>query len=250
MPLPSTLRKTRRGTLIAVIAALASTVVALAYFQFHAIDRPHSPRADWYEVAGWAALPSLSTMFDYAPTLLAVGDSSATPFLVTDKVGWSLARDIQNGTGFVRGVENASPPRVPFIDRLDQDAANYYVDYVLVNAGRSDLSEPPERVVAAVGDYIKKVHLLWPFAKVIIVLPAPVPSPQDVAPNYPAMAEGIRPTAESLGAFVIDPVAQHWFSDVDMYQLLDENGRRLNYNGEAYIANKIVENLQQMGFVS
>ena len=55
MPLPNTLRKTRRGTLIAVIAVLASTVVALAYFQLHDIRRPHSHRADWYEVAGWAA---------------------------------------------------------------------------------------------------------------------------------------------------------------------------------------------------
>src|ERR1700753_675670 len=119
------LRRARRGILVAVIATLVSIVSVLTYCQLHALHRPNS-RGEWYDIASSVPEPSLSTMFGYPPTLLAVGDSStaAYPFEVADKMGWSLARDVQNGTGFLRGVATASPPRVPFIDRLDGDAAN------------------------------------------------------------------------------------------------------------------------------
>ena len=71
-------------------------------------------------------------MFPDKPTLLVVGDSYAGgvdpravnyPQLVADEMGWNLALDAQGGTGFVHGIDNLSPPRVPFIDRLDRDAA-------------------------------------------------------------------------------------------------------------------------------
>ena len=52
-----------------------------------------------------------------------------------------------------------NPERVPFIDRLDADAATYHVDYVLIDGGRHDLGEPPESVVAAADEYIRKRSL-------------------------------------------------------------------------------------------
>jgi lysophospholipase L1-like esterase len=230
----------RRGILVTVIAALASTVGGLAYPQLHTSDRPHSQAKPKY-IAPW-----ISTMFDYKPTLLVVGDEYAVtyPGLVADKMGWTLALDAQDGTGFVHGIDNHSPARVPFIDGLDRDAATYHVDYVLVDGGRNNLGEPPEPVVAAADEYIKNVHSKWPDAKIIIVLPTS--ATPDVAPNYPALAEGLRRTAESVGAYVIDPVAQHWYREIDVKPLLWHDGSHLNVNGEAYYAAKVIENLKQM----
>ncbi|MGH3959086.1 SGNH/GDSL hydrolase family protein [Mycobacterium sp.] len=175
-----------------------------------------------------------------------MGDSYAVsyPDMVADKMGWSLAVDAQDSTGFVHGTDDASPPHVPFIDRLDRDAATYHVDYVLIDGGRNDLDELPERVVAAADEYVKKVHLQWPAAKIVIMLPSY--ATPDAADNYAAVAEGLRRTAESVGAYVIDPVAQRWYRDVDVKPMLWQDGIHLNVNGDTYYADKIIENLRQM----
>jgi len=205
-------------------------------------------------------IENLEQMFDRKPTLLVVGDSPAPgtgdpsivtyPYLLADKMGWNLALDGQVGTGFVNGIDSVSPPRVPFIDRLDGDAATYasHVEYVLVDGGRNDLGLPPERVVAAADEYIKKVHSDWPNAKIIIILPT-FPTP-DVAANYPAVSQGLRRTAETVGAYVIDPVEQRWYRGIDVKPLLWHDGIHLNGKGETYYADKIIENLKQMGFGS
>lgn len=246
------MRKTLRGRGIhvAVVAALVSIVGGLVYHELRDADRSYS-QAQRHDVA-----PSVA--FDYKPTLLVVGDSYADtyPDLVADKMGWSLALDAQDGTGFVncldlspRRVEYIDPPprRVPFIDRLDRDVANYRADYVLVDGGRSDMWEPPETVVAAADEYIKTVHSDWPNAKIVILLPAYATT--DVAANYDAVAQGLRSTAESVGADVIDPLAQGWYRDIDV-KALQKDGIHLNDNGEIYYAHKIIENLKQMGSAS
>ena len=80
----------------------------------------------------------------------------------------------------------------------------------------------------------------------------PASATADEAANYPAVADGLRRTAESVGAYVIDPVAQGWYRDIDVKPLLrqDGDGTHLNYDGETYCAEKIIENLKQMGFGS
>jgi lysophospholipase L1-like esterase len=240
MSVRNTLRGFHRGIHVTVVAALVSIIGGLVYYELRGTDRPHS-QAEPHDVAA-----DVSTMFDYKPTLLVVGDSFAVtyPDLVADKMGWNLALDAQGGTGFVHGIDNLSPPHVPFIDRLDRDAATYHVDYVLIDGGRNDLGEPPEPMVAAAGEYIKKVHSDWPNAKIIIILPAY--ATPDVAANYPAVAQGLRRTAESVGAYVIDPVAQRWYRDIDVKPLLRLDGIHLNDNGHTYYAKKIIENLKQM----
>jgi len=242
------LRRAHRGILVAVVATLVSTLGVLAYRALPA-NRVES-RASSYDIGEWVSPPSLSTMFDYQPTLLAVADTSTSfyPDLVANAMGWKLLLDAQGGTGFVRGADNPSSPRAPFIDRLDRDAATYYVDNVLVDGGRNDLDEPPERVLTAAGQYLKKVHSIWPFVKIVIVLPAAFTP--DVAPNYQAVAEGLRRAAESVGAYAIDPLAQQWYRDVDVAQLLSKDGRHLNDAGEVYYAQKIVDNLKQLGLAS
>jgi hypothetical protein len=229
---------------VTAVAALASTVVGLAYYELRSTEPPHG-QAKPHDVA-----PLASTMFDYKPTLLVVRDSYAVtyPDLVADQMGWSLALDGQEGTGFVGSVDNNNPARVPFIDRLDGDAATYRVDYVLIDGGRNDLGEPPEPVVAAADEYIRKVRSDWPKAKIIVMLPASAAA--DETANYPAVADGLRRAAESVGAYVIDPVAQGWYRDIDVKPPLWQDGTHLNANGETYYADKVIKSLKQMGFGS
>jgi hypothetical protein len=248
----NTRRGVRRGIHIAVVAALVSLVGGLVYQELRGVG-PQRGQAPSHDV-----VPSLGTMFDYKPTLLIVGDSYADtyPDLVADKMGWSLALDAQDGTGFVHCLDvearhvqyiDPPPPRVPFIDRLDRDTATYNADYVLIDGGRSDMWEPPESVVAAADEYIKNVHSDWPKAKIIVLLPAY--ATPDVAANYSAVAEGLRHTAENVGAYVIDPVEQGWYRDIDV-RPLQKDRIHLNDHGEIYYARKVIENLEHMGATS
>jgi lysophospholipase L1-like esterase len=205
-------------------------------------------------------IANLTQMFDHKPTLLLIGDSFAGgtgdpsfptyPNLVARKEGWNLGLDAQGGTGFIHRVDNATPPGVPFMERLDRDAAiyRYRVDYVLIDGGRNDLGDPPEPVLAAADEYIKKVRSIWQNAKIVIVLPSYVT--RDVASNYPVLAQGLRGTAESVGAQVIDPVAQRWYRDGDLKRLLWKDGVNLSGDGNAYYSGKVIENLTRMGVAS
>ena len=103
-------------------------------------------------------------------------------------------------------------------------------------------------MVAAADEYIKKVHSDWPKAKIIIILPN-FPTPV-VAEHYPALAQGLRRTAESVAAEVIDPTAQHWYSDIDGKTLMWRDGAHLNSKGDAYYAGKVTDSLKRMGFGS
>ena len=191
------LRGARRLILTVVIAALALTVGGLTYAGL--------PVGAGSATAPRDVVPSTSKMFDHQPALLVVGDSyaAAYPDLVADKLGWSLSADVQDGTGFVSHTDTPSPAHAPFIDRLERDASTYHADYVLIDGGRNDLSAPPEQVLPAAEEYLNDVHSRWPEAKIIVVLPTFAAS--DESANYPAMADGLRRTADALGAYVIDP---------------------------------------------
>jgi len=239
---PKIARSVRRWFQLNVVLVLALIVGVLVYFELDAIYRPRSPSVS-SEVAGWMSPPSLSTMFDYQPTLLAVGDPSGViyPYLVTNKMGWSFAPYAQDRADFVHGVDDLVP-------RLERTATTYHVDYVLVDCGWNDLGGAPEQVVAAADQYIKDVRSKWPTATIIIVLPASFASGgwQD----HPEVADGLRRTADSVGARVIDPAAEQWFRGIEMMPLLARDGTHLNDAGQDYYAEKIVENLKQMGLTA
>ena len=238
----NTLRGTRSGIYATAAAVMALTVVSLASYELRSTEPPRS------QIEANDVAPLVAMKFDYKPTLLVVRDSYSViyPDLVADRMGWSLALDGQDGTGFVRGSDTNNAAAVPFMDRLDGDAATYHVDYVLIDGGRNDFGESAESVIAAADEYIEKVRSDWPKAKVVIILPA---TPDETA-NNSEVADGLRRTAESRGAYVIDPVAQGWYHDIDVKSLLWQDGTHLNVDGETYYADKIVENLKHMGFRS
>jgi len=64
------------------------------------------------------------------------------------------------------------------------------------------------------------------------------------------VVQGLRGTAESVGADVIDPKVEHWYSDVDGKTLMWQDGAHLNSKGDAYYAGKVMESLKRMGIGS
>ena len=234
------MRGGRRSMLLILVAALVAAVGLMAY-----LELPKAVRLQGQSVPH-NVVPSQAKMFDRQSTLLVVGDSYANsyPDMVTDALGWNLAVDVQDGTGFVDHADKPSPAHAPFIERLDRDAETYDVDYVLVDGGRIDLDTPPEQVVPAADRYVDEAHARWPKAKIVVVLPVFADSP--VSANYPPLAEGLRRAVEGVGGYLIDPLAQGWYTDVVAKYLLLQDGRHLNYNGETYYAKKIVANLTQM----
>lgn len=239
---PNVGRSVRRWVLLNVAVVLALLVGGLLYFQLESIYRPRKP-SEYSELASWVSPPSLLTMFDYQPTLLAVGDPPDViyPYLVANKMGWSLAAYAQDRADFVHGADNLAPS-------LERAATIYPVDYVLVDCGFNDLGEAPDAVTAAAEQYIKDVRSKWPTATVIVVLPAAFTS--ETVQDRPDVADGLRRMADRVGARVIDPAAQQWFRSVGMTPLLAPDGVHLNDTGQEYYAEKIVASLRQMGFTS
>lgn len=238
-----------RASLSLFIIVLMALIAFVGYQQWRRNDvSTHGQESD-------SAVPLIGSMFDYKPTLLIVGDSFASgtgdptfrpyPYLLGDRLGWSLTLDAEGGTGFVNVAGGVNSGRVPFIDRLARDGQLYNVDYVLIDGGRNDLGLLPADVIPAADEYIKKVRATWPKAKIIVMLPSYVSAEE--ASNYPAVSEGMRRSAEEVGAYVIDPVADGWYRGKDLAPLLWRDHVHLNAAGNEYYAGRIIDSLRTMG---
>lgn len=239
----------RRAPLALVSIALLALIVGVGYVQWHRGEvSAHGQESD-------STVPSIGSMFDYKPTLLIVGDSFAGgtgdptfrpyPYLLGDRLGWSLTLDAQGGTGFVNVAGPAGSRGVPFIDRLARDGQLYNADYVLIDGGRNDLGLLPADVVPAADEYMKTVRATWPKAKIVVILPSYVSA--DEATNYRAVSEGMRRSAEEVNGYVIDPVAEGWYRGRDLAPLLWRDGVHLNAAGNEYYASRILDSMRAMG---
>ena len=138
-----------------LVAVLAVAAVALVGYGMHRVRPSVEPAAS--SAASTALAESADT--DRTPTLLVVGDSFAGgtgdprittyPGLVAERMGWNLRLDAEGGTGYIASSTGTRRQGRPFIERLPYDAAQFDADYILVDGGRNDLGELPNRTAAA-----------------------------------------------------------------------------------------------------
>jgi lysophospholipase L1-like esterase len=241
----------RSASLVLLTLVLLTLTAGGGYAQWHRND------ASTHGHAPESTVSALGSMFDYKPTLLIVGDSFAGgtgdptfrpyPYLLGDRLGWSLTLDAEGGTGFVNVAGGVKSGRTRFIDRLARDGQLYDVDVVLIDGGRNDLGLPPTDVIPAADEYIKKVRATWPKAKIIVMLPSYVAAQE--AANYPAVSAGMRRSAEEVNAYVIDPVAEGWYRGRNLDPLFWTDGVHLNAVGNEYYATRIFDSMRAMGLV-
>lgn len=179
-----------------------------------------------------------------------VGDPSVAnyPQILADNFGWDLVLDHQGARGFLpTDLTPVGVDRIvaPFIDRLRYDTETYRADYIVVDGGRNDLGKNPMEVKSAIDTYLVELRAGFPQAKIVVVAPTFIRP--DPAENYPQIAEQLRLTAASIGAYVVDPVAEGWFRNVDLAPLLWTDGVHLNAVGSNYYAEKITESIEQYG---
>lgn len=207
---------------------------------------------------------SQASPFQIAPTIsqsprvdaLFVGDSftsgaggiglNSYPYVVCRANGWNCNIDAQGSTGFINdGAVSNVPGRVPFIDRIESDAANFNVDLLIVDGGRNDLGLSPDPVGVAIRTYMEKARSLWPKARIVMIVPAY--ASVRIAENYAPLQAKIDEVARSVDASVIDPVAEGWYQTPDLGRYLIEDGVHFNIDGNQYFADKLTEALARVG---
>jgi lysophospholipase L1-like esterase len=247
----------RFATRLLVVLALAGGVALLAVRGFDRVDQDQGQRDEPAAQQGLAA--NQQGFFRPNPTVLVIGDSVANgvspdvkryPDVFKEKLGWNVVVDAQGGRGFlpndlsIVGVKQIVPAAV---DRLKFDADNFHADYIVLDVGRNDLGRDPALFAPAFDEYMTTLRSYFPKAKVVVLVPAYLNS--RAAELYPAVSEAIRLSAETHGAYVVDPIAEGWYQDIDLSPLLWDDGIHPNAEGAEYYAGRIMDDMRRMGVI-
>jgi lysophospholipase L1-like esterase len=247
----------RFATRLLVVLALAGGVALLAVRGFDRVDQDQGQRDEPAAQQGLAA--NQQGFFRPNPTVLVIGDSVANgvspdvkryPDVFKEKLGWNVVVDAQGGRGFlpndlsIVGVKQIVPAAV---DRLKFDADNFHADYIVLDVGRNDLGRDPAVFAPAFDEYMTTLRSYFPKAKVVVLVPAYLNS--RAAELYPAVSEAIRLSAETHGAYVVDPIAEGWYQDIDLSPLLWDDGIHPNAEGAEYYAGRIIDDMRRMGVI-
>jgi lysophospholipase L1-like esterase len=189
------------------------------------------------------------------PAVLWVGDSYAAgvgsskgvgyPELVCARLTWDCTVDAQGGTGFVANGHNNSPDFVPFVDRLEEDAARVTPDLVLIDGGRNDEREPPMTLVTAASAYVAQLRATYPEARFVFVVPTFL-KPQTV--NEARIGRVLAQLADQQNGELIDPGGLEWVrSEAQGRSLIARDGVHPNDAGHAFVADRLVDALKACG---
>jgi hypothetical protein len=213
----------RNATRVVVLLALLGGVAFAGFVGFdrvsHRQDQPS---------AAQVAEPTQDPLFKAPPTVLVISDSmGAQPDAAVQKSypDWG--------------------PAAPAIDSLKYDADNFRADYIIVDVGRNDLgAKAPDDVIAAADNYFTQLRSYYPKAKIVVMIPAYI-SPLKGG-TYDLIAGPMRQSAEKIGAYVLEPLAEDWYGgDLTPYQWTD--GYHLNDAGAVFYADKIARGLRRLG---
>lgn len=229
--------------LVVMVAVIGAVLVVVG-----AANRVH-PASD--DVATAPVGDTMSSLFA-TQSLLIVGDSfpggtgdpdiETYPEILSRITGWNVRVDAQGGTGFV----NSFGSTVPLIERLDSDRRRFTPNFILVDAGRNDLGIDPVKVTQAAQAYFDRLTQSFPGVRIAIIMPSYVTKvPAD---NYVYLRNGLQAIADKIGAGVIDPVKESWYTDIDLKSLLIYDGVHFNAAGNKFYADKIGKRLRELGF--
>jgi hypothetical protein len=165
-------------------------------------------------------------------------------------MGWNVSVDALGARGYLpTDLHSIDINRIipPVIDTLEYDVATYKADYIVVDVGRNDLGKNPVLVSGAMTEYLTALRSAYPQAKIFIVAPTYI-TPESKGTQAP-LADATRSAAEKIGAYVLDPIAEGWYQDVDLKPLLWEDEIHLSPAGAEYYAQKIIEGMRRAGVV-
>ncbi|OBA96617.1 hypothetical protein A5662_17570 [Mycobacteriaceae bacterium 1482268.1] len=193
----------------------------------------------------------------HRPSVLIVGDSftagvashTAYPELVARTADWDLHVDAQGATGFIadgQGTGNGDTSRL--IDRLAEDGQRFpKVDLLIIDAGRNDLDHPTDDIVSAVAEYVAAARTQWPGAEIAEIFPTFVnATPFDA---YSDLRARIATCLSAAHSTLIDPIAEGWYSDVDVETLVSEDRVHPNMAGNALIADRLSASLRRRAII-
>ncbi|MFL0175311.1 SGNH/GDSL hydrolase family protein [Mycobacterium sp. SMC-13] len=245
-------QRRKRALPLLVIVALA-VVVVLGVLNWVKLSRAgHSVSAlhratDRTDIQAPMETSSWRTALFVGDDFLAWGRGYYTyPYVVCDTFKLNCNVDAQTGTGFLSNGQNYSSANRPLIDRLPTDKEVYNApDIVIVDAGRNDIPAEPEVFGGAVESYLREVKQSWPQAEIVVIAPWVMAPEQD--PTYAATASIICERTEVVGAMCIDPVAEGWFTGVDVSTSSMDDNRHPNQSGHTFVGRKLAEFLQSHG---
>jgi lysophospholipase L1-like esterase len=188
------------------------------------------------------------------PTALFVGDDFpagyegyAYPYAVCDLSGLNCNVDAQSGTGFINDGRAYSTENSRLMDRLPRDRRIYNADLVIIDAGRNDVEAGPEAYGRAMEQYLTEITRLWPTARIVVIAPSHLSAEPD--PAYADQISMIGRITASFGGVLIDPVAEGWYSGVDISTIESADHMHPNKDGYQLIAQRLGESLQRHGLV-
>lgn len=163
-----------------------------------------------------------------------------------DAIGWPYEVDGVGGTGFV--YPGLSGTDSSYRSRLQQriNAGGASPTLVILQGGLNDYRAPRSRLTAAVSAEIGLVRAAWPSVRVVLFGPVRAYEHND----------DLRPMAAALGlasldtnvAFV-DPVGEGWVTASNSRIYFIADGTHPNSAGHAYIARRLLADLQRLGAV-
>jgi lysophospholipase L1-like esterase len=239
------------------IVVLIAAIVVLGYIGNNRVSRPDLSAASRSSltVVGTHPVMPPAAQIDTRPTLLAIGDSyvggagdpsiKTYPQHLAEKMGWNLRVDAVGGSGYLSRTLPTGAPAHSLAERLPFDKDNFDPDFVIVDAGRNDLTSPAEELVPAIQSYLLDVRSAWPRAKIVVVKPQYASS--TVAEVFPEVASAIDQTASQIDAVTIDPVNDRWWDVPDLDSLLLPDKVHVNGAGADYYANRMVDALETLG---
>lgn len=243
------MRSFRKVLSLAPVGALAALTVGMLVMPHHVAQGSTT----------WSATDvSAPYTVEDKPLGLIVGDSFAEgitgvnrpggglAYQVADKLGWTLAKDAQGGTGYIaQGPVELFANRASFPIRLQRHTNAERVSYVLLTGGANDSAASDTVLAAAVHKTILETQQLWPSAKIIVV--APFWCRADAPAGLLRIRNVIKTQAAVSHVAFIDPLAERWTTAQNESWMVFRDGVHPSQRGHDYIAARLAAAVKKLG---